>query len=225
MVTPAYQLRIDSHQVHRIDGDELIISTLKDLTVSVVLVDAAEQTVASEMTLQAHLIYENGQPVDQLDRQQMVMKGGTAHMTEGAATFKLRINVLSSLRQNQRFRVLITGMHKEGGKLEVITNAMRSITKLWRGPREPQAEPHAERAPGGCEAETPAEAEHSAEDRPLKRKAAELSYLLAMINDHERSIGSLRESQQAIMSELKTLSDAARRRQDPPSAGGVVAEA
>ena len=52
----------------------------------------------------------------------------------------------------------------------------------------------------------------------MKRKAAELSYLLSMINDHDRSIGDLRESQQAIMGELKILSDAARRRQELPHA-------
>ena len=217
MVVPAYSLRIDSHQVHRIDGEDLIISTLKDITLSVVLVDNQEQVVTDgDVPLTAHLLFENGHPVEQVDRHQPVMKGGQATMVDGVATFKLRINVLSSLRQNQKFRVLIAGRHA-GGKLEVITNAMRSITKLWRGVREP-AEQETERAAGQASAASVGGLAECAEGGPVKRKAAELSYLLSMINDHDRSIGDLRESQQAIMGELKILSDAARRRQELPHA-------
>jgi len=207
----AHQLRIDAHQVHRIDGDDLIISTLKDITISVVLVDPQEQAVDdAEMPLTAHLIYENGQPVEQLDRHQPVMKGGTAHMTNGLATFKLRINVLSSLRGNQKLRVLVVGQHRECGKLEVITNPMRSITKLYRGPRE-LAEADRANVPAPQCATTLQPAELQPAETSLKRKA-EIGDLLGMINDHDRSIGALRESQRAIVAELQELA----RRLAPP---------
>ena len=131
MVVPAYSLRIDSHQVHRIDGEDLIISTLKDITLSVVLVDNQEQVVTDgDVPLTAHLLFENGHPVEQVDRHQPVMKGGQATMVDGVATFKLRINVLSSLRQNQKFRVLIAGRHA-GGKLEVQHWTSRQVRVMF----------------------------------------------------------------------------------------------
>lgn len=198
------QLRIDSHQVHRIDGEELIVSTLKDVAISVVLVDDHERIVDAEMPVSAHLIYENGQPVEQLDRHQPVMKGGSAFMTGGVAAFKLRINALSSLRQNQRLRVLIACMHEEHGKLEVITNAMRSITKLFRGPRE--------QAMSALDGAVGADTQEACATRtaPLKRKSAEITSLCEMIDDHDREIGHLRDSQRAIMDELRSLSEAIR---------------
>ena len=224
MAGPAYQLRIDAHQVHRIDGDgihaELVISTLKDITLTVVIVDQLDQICSSAaLPLSANLIYENGQPVEQLDRHQQVMKGGSAQMTNGTATFKLRVNVLSSLRQNQKFRILISteeeNFRYEHGKLVVITNAMRSITKLWRGVREPADQQTIELAADPA-APQPAAGQADDEGIPLKRKSTELSHLLEMISDHDRSIGDLRESQQAIMSELKSLriAEDVRRRQE-----------
>tara|TARA_B110001452_G_C15131906_1_gene394381 strand:+ start:239 stop:916 length:678 start_codon:yes stop_codon:yes gene_type:complete len=189
------QLRIETHQVHRMDGDELIVSTLKDITVSVAVVDEHDEVIraAPAMEVAAHLIYESGQPVEQMDRHQPVMRGGSGvTLEDGVAAFKLRLNVLSSLRQNQRFRVIFTCEHGELGKLEVITSAMRTITKLHRGPREPAA----------------------AEAPPLKRKATELGgteCMLGAIEEHDREITQLRESQRAIMSELQALTETMRR--------------
>lgn len=185
------QLRIETHQVHRMDGDELIVSTLKDINVSVAVVDEHDEIIraAPAMEVAAHLIYESGQPVEQMDRHQPVMRGGSGvTLEDGVAAFKLRLNVLSSLRQNQRFRVLFTCVHDELGKLEVITSAMRTITKLHRGPREP-----------------------AATEAPLKRKASELGGMLGAIEEHDREITQLRESQRAIMSELQALTDTMRR--------------
>lgn len=183
------QLRIETHQVHRMDGDELIVSTLKDINVSVALVDERDEIIhdAPGMAVAAHLIYESGQPVEQVDRHQPVIRGGSGMMQDGVAAFKLRVNVLSSLRQNQRFRVLFTCAHDQLGKLEVITSAMRTITKLHRGPRE-----------------------QPAPEAPLKRKATELD-VLGAIEEHDREISQLRESQRAIMSELQALTETMRR--------------
>merc|ERR1711971_900319 len=130
------------------------------------------------------------------------MKGGVAHMTNGLATFKLRVNVLSSLRGNQKLRVLIVGQHRENGKLEVITNPMRSITKLYRGPREAAEADRTSVPTPQNTALQPAELQPA--NTSLKRKA-EISDLLGMIKDHDRSIGSLRESQRAIVAELQEL--------------------
>ena len=218
----AYQLRIDGHEVHRIDGEELVISILKDITLTVVIVDELEQILTSAIfcgPLTASLLYENGHPVEQIGRHQPAMKGGASHMTHGTATFKLRVNALSSLRQNQRFRVLVTGMSTEQGKLEVITHAMRTIAKLPREPSEQSAKPVkpqiTDRATESAVAQPAAPpgqtSEVDGEGMQLKRKPVQMSHLLAMITDHDRSIGELRESQQAIMSELKTISDTARR--------------
>ena len=53
--TPAVSLRIDSHQVHRIDGeDDLVVTTLKDITLSVVLVGQHDEVLPADMPISAH---------------------------------------------------------------------------------------------------------------------------------------------------------------------------
>ena len=145
-MTPSYRLLIDT-RVHRVDGEganqELIISTHKDVNLTVLVVDNHHQILTSAaMPLSASLLYENGQPVEHWIedhqqamkggvRRQQAMTGGVAHMTNGTATFKLRVNVLSSLRQHQKFRIRVAAMDIQLGKLEVITSPMRTIMKNW----------------------------------------------------------------------------------------------
>ena len=59
------------------------------------------------------------------------------------AAFKLKVSALSSLRQQQRFRISI---RVAGGKdmgLQVLTQAFRTLTKLYRAPARPSAAPTA----------------------------------------------------------------------------------
>merc|ERR1712166_963317 len=68
-MAPSYRLLIDT-RVHRVDGEganqELIISTHKDVNLTVLVVDNHHQILTSAaMPLSASLLYENGQPVEQ----------------------------------------------------------------------------------------------------------------------------------------------------------------
>jgi len=134
------------HGVHKRgvapDGsDEHVVSTLRPFTFSVGLYGSngadAEMLVEEHDVVQltAQLLFENGQSVATLPGSP-AMTGELAMLAQGRATFKIRLNVLSSQRDGQRFRISVvaSGSRPIRG---VISEPVRTITKLHRAPHHP----------------------------------------------------------------------------------------
>lgn len=63
------------------------------------------------------------------------MTGEVEMMTHGRASFRLRINVLSSQREAKRFRVRVRVRFAQAGELTAISEPMRTLVKLNRAPQ------------------------------------------------------------------------------------------
>lgn len=146
----------------------MVVSNLRHFTLQVGLVSANGQPATSsaeDMYVRADLIYENGLPVrraprwracaglrsravglaacdaqvEQLATSEPVLVGKTElKLSNGQATFKLRITSLSSHRDRQRFRIRVTAsdqrlLAQEPG-LSVVTHPMKCVTKLAHRP-------------------------------------------------------------------------------------------
>ena len=110
-------LRIAEHTVHRCDpsdGDtEYVISTLKDFLLRVELCEHGVRVETHEpMPLNLHLVYESGKDVEQIGDVPL-MTGADGLLDQGVAAFKLKVSALSSLRQQQRFRISIRVFRKQ----------------------------------------------------------------------------------------------------------------
>ena len=143
-----WRLHITDHTVHKLVGDDLIVSTLKPFSISVCLGDAEGKRVVEHdpAHLMCELLYENGQTVPEPARatfpeQQALLHGGTALLQGGKATFKLRLTVLSSQHGNRKFRLRLAAVRPEGESplppiQSAITEPVRTLTKLHRQPRD-----------------------------------------------------------------------------------------
>lgn len=147
-VRPRHTLRIAEHTVHRVDpyGDaeeEYVVSSLKDFVLRVELCDAdgvrLEDHTPTPATLT--LVYESAREVEQLGDVPL-MTGAHGIFDHGVAAFKLKVAALSSLRQQQRFRIRVQTRSPDGAGelLEVLTAPFRTITKLYR-PVKPKSDP------------------------------------------------------------------------------------
>merc|ERR1712060_571108 len=58
------------------------------------------------------------------------LHGGDALLERGLAEFRLRVTVLSSQRQLQRFRIHVMGQSQHYGDLSLFTAPMRTLTKI-----------------------------------------------------------------------------------------------
>jgi len=141
-----WKLHITDHTVHKASAEDLIVSTLKPFSISVGLGDEDDLRIVEHEPahLTCELLYENGQPVPTplLPEQRTLIHGGTALLQGGRATFKLRLSVLSSQHGFRKFRLRLAVAREEGSSplphiASVITDPMRTITKLHRGPRQP----------------------------------------------------------------------------------------
>lgn len=140
-------LAIAHHEIHRVDEpDELIISTLKYFQLHCEVQSMAGDLLyhLDGVTLVADLLYEDGNKVEDLSvtfEPPLLGDGGAcppkALIEGGCASFKLRITVLSSLCQKRLFRVRITSEERPG--LCVLSDAVKTITKLRRSVRDPRA--------------------------------------------------------------------------------------
>lgn len=142
---PGRHLQILDHTVHRIDAHtkangeeekEMVVSNLRHFTLKIGVLDPRMGVGReAELPLRAELLYENGQPVEQLATCEPLLVGKTEVVAmQGTALFKLRITSLSSHRDKQRFRVRIapvdtTLLLREPG-LSVVTTPMKCVTKL-----------------------------------------------------------------------------------------------
>ena len=172
-VRPQHTLRIAEHTVHRLDpfGDaeqEYVVSTLKDFLLRVELCGAdgvrLEDHAPTPATLT--LVYESGKEVEQLGDLPL-MTGAHGIFDRGVVAFKLKVAALSSLRQQQRFRIRIQAHSPDGAGelLEVLTAPFRTLTKLYR-PVKPKSDPSA-RPPT-----TPARRRAAADARRSSRSAS-----------------------------------------------------
>ena len=133
-------LRINEHTVHRCDpcgnNTDYVISTLKDFALGVELVDGAGVVHTHEpITLTLQLVYESGKEVEQVGgTPNVVVVSGGGLMHEGRTTWRLKVSVLSSLRTQQRFRLLISAPD-EHSIAPVHTQPFRTLTKLYRPPK------------------------------------------------------------------------------------------
>lgn len=142
---PGRQLQILDHTVHRIDSHtksngeeekEMVVSNLRHFTLKIGVFDPRMGVGRdAEIPLRADLLYENGQPVEQLATCEPLLVGKTEVVAmQGTALFKLRITSLSSHRDKQRFRVRISPtdsslLLREPG-LSIVTTPMKCVTKL-----------------------------------------------------------------------------------------------
>ena len=115
----------------------MVVSNLRNFLLKVAVVDKEGKPCPkmSEIVLRAHLLYENGLPVEQQASGQELLYGKTVVETsQGVATFKLRIASLSSHRDKRRFRVRISAedpvLLLREAHLTVMTTPMKCVTKL-----------------------------------------------------------------------------------------------
>ena len=168
-------LRIAEHTVHRCDpsdGDtEYVISTLKDFLLRVELCEHGVRVETHEpMPLNLSLVYESGKDVEQIGDVPL-MTGADGLLDQGVAAFKLKVSALSSLRQQQRFRISIRVAGGEDAGLQVLTQPFRTLTKLYRAPARSAPAPPASAVGAGAASFTPDLLDDA--ERPVKRQPTE----------------------------------------------------
>lgn len=208
------RLKILEHRVHKVEvrtkeGDEqeeeLVVSNLRPFTIKVGVHDDTDAAMYDcTLPLRATLLYENGLPVKQTSTSEPLLVGETDVVAlQGVATFKLRITSLSSHRDKQRFRIQISPQESElvlnERGLEVVTEPMKSVTKLGRATASSLPPPCPPNPADGASALDPA----------LKRKYRDT------LEEHASQMRSLYATQAAILQELGSLAAIARQRTAP----------
>ena len=208
----ARSLRIAEHTVHRCDpsdGDtEYVISTLKDFLLRVELCEHGVRVETHEpMPLNLSLVYESGKDVEQIGDVPL-MTGADGLLDQGVAAFKLKVSALSSLRQQQRFRISIRVAGGEDMGLQVLTQPFRTLTKLYRAPARPSL------ASLGVARATPTSADRpftpdllDDAERPVKRQPteAEMQRLRGECDEIRNSMAELKSEHEKILAELSQL--------------------
>mmetsp|Transcript_11543 Transcript_11543/g.26651 ORF Transcript_11543/g.26651 Transcript_11543/m.26651 type:complete len:403 (-) Transcript_11543:66-1274(-) len=145
------RLVIMSHSVHKVlhEGtreQEYVVSNLRTFNIDVALVDARDNTpVPNQLALRAALYYENGNIVRESQENEQLLQGDTEVMViQGKGMFKLKMgpNALSNKRGKQRFRIRIEPKDerlRQWELLSVLTEPLRSVTKLERKPASQRA--------------------------------------------------------------------------------------
>merc|ERR1711988_640340 len=202
-------LRLLEHTVHKIekvvkeDGtqeDELVVSNVRSFDVRVGVVDSNNMLVQDmrPIDLQTELLYENGMPVEKLNSSAPLLMGNIeAKLENGEAHFKLRITLLSSQRDKQRFRLRIAPKGAELAHhfpcLFVVTNPMKSVTKL----RHSKVDTKAERQTATWT--------NSDDDRSSGMKRKDIDAIDHELQRQEAQIAKLVSTTSVIVSELKKL--------------------
>ena len=204
----ARSLRIAEHTVHRCDpsdGDtEYVISTLKDFLLRVELCEHGVRVETHEpMPLNLSLVYESGKDVEQIGDVPL-MTGADGLLDQGVAAFKLKVSALSSLRQQQRFRISIRVAGGEDMGLQVLTQPFRTLTKLYRAPARPAPAP-APSLTSPARPFTPDLLDDA--ERPVKRQPteAEMQRLRGECDEIRNSMAELKSEHEKILAELSQL--------------------
>ena len=141
-------LVITFHEIHRTDevdqaDSEQIMSTLRYFSLHLAVQDEAGdlQYHLDGTPLLASLLYDNDLPVEvqsATHEPALLAAGGQSPpktiIEGGVAVLRLRITVLSSLCNKHHFKVKVASL--EHPELSVTTAPVKTITKLFRGPRE-----------------------------------------------------------------------------------------
>lgn len=196
------RLGITEHAVHKIANDELVVSTLRPFNLTVALFEGDKKVGDHEqIPLEAQVLFENGQPVPMLPGQP-ALYGEHATLTDGEVTFKIRLAVLSSQREWKKFRVRIVATDF-ASPLCVISEPMRTLTKLWRNPAGGAA-PCKDRTEGKRrKAEAPDVFDENAEDGATDDPSAEIQELRQQVHAHGETINALREQHETILAMLR----------------------
>jgi len=212
VVASGRKLKILEHRVHKVEmrqkengeqEDELVVSNLRPFTLKVGVHDALDMPILDcALPLRATLLYENGLPVKQTSSSEPLLVGETDVVAlQGAATFKLRITSLSSHRDKQRFRIQVAPQDPDVTQVEpllsVVTDPMKSVTKLGRASTAGAAAPMP--PPAG-----PIDPANGYET--LKRKYRET------LDVHAQQIHQMQETQQLILQELHHVTSLLRQR-------------
>jgi len=234
------QLVIANHSVHKIlnqgipDLQEYVVSNLRKFTVDVVLIDrvhglaggASEAVGTANMALKATLLYENGNVVRQTQEHERLLEGDTEVMViggKGQFSLKMGMNALSNKLGKQRFRIKIEP--KDAGlqqyeHLSVLTEPLRSVTKLERKRPEPrgaapppQSDPNAPLFPA-ADAASIAQLQRELEaERALRVKATqqleveqkEGHSVRQTMQQQQEQIAALNASNAQILADLKVI--------------------
>mmetsp|Transcript_34065 Transcript_34065/g.100123 ORF Transcript_34065/g.100123 Transcript_34065/m.100123 type:complete len:339 (-) Transcript_34065:374-1390(-) len=206
----AGRLCVVEHTVHKMgkapDGaDELVVSTLKPFGLVVGLFGGDDLLIEDHdpMQLEAQLLFEDGTAVPLLEGA-TALTGGYAMLSGGRATFKIRLNVLSSQRECKRFRIRVEASSLPRGVTPaakgVVTQPMRTLTKLFRGPRSSPPAAAAQQAQDAAGAPLDDGADASADGLPQTVEA-----LRALVRAHSEELDSLRKDRDLMWREVERL--------------------
>jgi len=210
LVPTGRRLKILEHRVHKVENrvkengeqeEELVVSNLRPFTVKVGVHDHLDQPLYDcNLPLRATLLYENGLPVKQTSTSEPLLVGETDVVAlQGSAIFKLRITSLSSHRDKQRFRIQIAPQDVElqlsETNLSVVTDPMKSVTKLGRASHAAAAAPPLPLPLNGAGVGNGG----VGGDETLKRKYRDT------LEDHATQLQTLQQTQQAILGEMQAL--------------------
>ena len=144
------RLVIQSHSVHKVENPdtedrEYVVSNLRTFNIEVVLVNEHnELAVDVNLGLVTSLLYENGLVVQRPNDQEQLLTGETEVVIIGGTgkfVLKMGPSVLSSKMGKQRFRIKIEPknerIRQEFPQLTVLTEPLKSVTKLDRKPPPP----------------------------------------------------------------------------------------
>jgi len=159
------QLVITNHSVHKIlhagtPSEEYVVSNLRYFTIDLQLVDTSNpanpQLAPYQMAFQATMIYENGNDLREWHAHGLSLRGDTTvSLVAGRGQLKLKmgLNALSHKLGKQRVCIKITPVDeslRQRELLTVVTEPLRSVTKLERKRREPR-----QQMEGQCERPAP----------------------------------------------------------------------
>ena len=133
-MTPSMGVHLNMHGLgHKLNPNELfIVSNKKWIHIDVNLSDGWKNFIASRtVMLRASLIYESGLNVE--SSVQPLLGDTDVFLIHGAATFKLKINGLTTERCDKKnFRISISPLTQEYRHLQYLTPVFKVMAKIDR---------------------------------------------------------------------------------------------
>ena len=202
-------LRISQHTVHRVDRspsrdeseatETYIISTLKNFALGVELIkDGALEKTHEVIPLTVTLVYASGKVVEQLgDIPTLTGCDGRGLLSSGCAFFELKVSALSSLRQQQLFRIRVAAPdHPDIAP--VYTQPFKTMTKTFRASVRATA-PEADAEGAGRDAPAKRNAEAAGLDAPTRQQCLALMALL------QSDVEAMKSDVEAMKNDIATL--------------------
>ncbi|KAJ1637828.1 hypothetical protein T492DRAFT_948290 [Pavlovales sp. CCMP2436] len=123
------------------DDDQVVIKGRKIDVDVIVTTDSDQLAVRQQLQLEVAIVYDNGLPVDELANsadEPLMQVLGTRQpwLLEGKAKFEVKINVLSSMRNMQKFRILVIpadpATRAAYPGLKCLTAPIKTLSKMPR---------------------------------------------------------------------------------------------